>query len=92
MVTYPNDGIIKCANNMILDSHADAAYLNIIKVRSCAGAYIILSENDPNLRHNGPIFTISQIIKFFMSSAAEAELAGLFIDAKDIILLHKNLS
>ena len=43
---------------------------------------ICLSEDDPEPRLNGPMFTIAQIIKFFMTSAAEAELGALFVTAK----------
>jgi hypothetical protein len=66
---------------MILAAHSDAAYLNVSKARSRAGAHIMLSEDIPVPvpTFNGPILTISQIIKFVASSAAEAELAGLYI-------------
>ena len=52
----------------------------------------MLSENDPNPRHNGPVLTLAQIIKFIMSSAAETELTVIFISSKDIIPLQKTLS
>ena len=42
----------------------------------------MLSEDVPVPAHNGPFLTITQIIKNFMSSAAEAELAGLFAITK----------
>ncbi len=43
IATYPNDGIVYRASNMILCAHADAGFLN--KTNSCskAGAYIYLS-------------------------------------------------
>ena len=64
---------------MILSAHSDAAYLNVPRARSCAGTHIMLSENTPVPSLNGPVLTIAQIIKNVMSSAAEAELSGLFI-------------
>jgi hypothetical protein len=76
---------------MILAAHSDAAYLNISKARSRAGAHIMCSKNDPIPSHNGPVLTISQIIKFVMSSAAEAELSGLFICAKEMTPLWQSL-
>ena len=76
---------------MILASHEDAEYLNIIKARGWFGAHIMLIENDPVPRYNGPILTIAQIIKFYMSSAAEAELSGLFITAKDMVPIIQTL-
>jgi hypothetical protein len=76
---------------MILAAHSDAAYLNISKVRSQAGAHIMLSEDITVPTFNGPILTISQIIKFVASSAAEAELAGLYICAEEMVPLRNSL-
>ncbi len=87
VATYPNDGIVYCASNMILCAHADAGYLN--KTNSCsrAGAHIYLSENDPFPRFNGAILSIAQIIKFVMASATKSELAALFVKARDLIAM-----
>ena len=41
--------------------------------------------------NNGAVLNISQIIKAVMSSAAEAELAALFIDTKMAVLMHNTL-
>ena len=76
---------------MRLSTHSDAAYLNIYKACSRSGAHIFLSKEDTKPSYNGPILTISQIIKFIISSAAEAELAALFITAKDMVPLCQNL-
>ena len=92
LATYPHDGITYRASDMILAGHADAAYLNVSKARSRAGAYIMLSEDVPVPAHNGPVLTIAQIIKNVMSSAAEAELAGLFTIAKEMIPLRQALT
>eukprot|EP00804_Cyclotella_cryptica_P019534 CCRYP_014300-RA/>CCRYP_014300-RA protein AED:0.25 eAED:0.24 QI:0/0/0/0.8/0.25/0/5/0/514 len=89
--TYPNDGILYRASNMILAAHSDAAYLNASKARSRAGAHIMLSEDNPVPSYNGPILTLAQIIKFVASSAAEAELAGLYICAKEMVPLRNSL-
>ena len=76
---------------MILSAHSDAAYLNVPQARSRAGAHIILYEDNPVTSNNWPILTIAQIIKNVMSSAAEAELSGLFICAKAMIPLRNTL-
>ena len=89
--TYPSDGITYRASDMILAAHSDAGYLNESKARSRAGAHIFLSEDDPIPRFNGPLLTIAQIIKFVMSSAAEAELAALFITAKELVPIRQTL-
>jgi hypothetical protein len=76
---------------MILAAHSDAAYLNVSKACSRAGAHIMLSEDVPIPAFNGPILTLSQIIKFVASSAAEAELAGLYVCAKEMVPLRNSL-
>lgn len=88
---YPDDGIIYRASDMVLAAHSDATYLNVSKARSRAGAHIMLSENDLIPRANGSVLTVAQIIKFVMSSAAEAELAALFITAKEMVPLRQTL-
>jgi hypothetical protein len=85
VATYPNDGIVYRASDMILCAHADAGFLNETNARSRAGAHIFLSENDPFPRFNGAVLSIAQIIKFVMASAAESELAALFITAREMI-------
>ena len=76
---------------MLLAGHADAGFLNESKSRSRAGAHIFLSEDTPTPAFNGPVLTIAEIIKFVMSSAAEAELAALFIAAKKMVPLRQTL-
>lgn len=76
---------------MILAAHSDAAYLNVSKARSRAGAHIMLSEDIPIPAFNGPVLTLAQIIKFVASSAAEAELAGLYVCAKEMVPLRNSL-
>ena len=91
VATYPNGGIIYCASDMNLCAHSDADYLNESKTLSQAVSFIFLSEDDPIHRINGPVITLPKIIKFVMYSAAEAELAGLFITAKNTIPLCQTL-
>ena len=73
---------------MILAAHSDASYLSETKARSCAGGHFFLTENDEVPRNNGAILTIAQIIKSVMSSAAEAELGALYINAQEAIPLR----
>ncbi len=85
VATYPNDGIVYQASDMILCAHEDAGFLN--KTNSCsrAGAHIYLSEDDPFPQFNSAILPIAQIIKFVMVLAAKSELAALFITAQEMI-------
>ena len=76
---------------MVLAAHSDAEYLNVTKAHSRAGAHRMLSENVPAPTYNGPVLTVAQIIQNVMSSAAESELAGLFICAKAMVPLRQSL-
>jgi len=76
------------ASDMILQVHSDAGYANEKGTRSRAGGHFILLNNNPN---NGAILTISTIIKA-MSSAAEAELGALFLNAKEAVIIRQILT
>ena len=91
VATYPADGTTYRASNMVLAAHSDASFLSESKSRSRAGASVFLSEDDPIPRLNGPVLTISQIIKFVMASAAEAELSALFVTAREMVPLRNTL-
>ncbi len=83
--TYPNDGIVYRASDMVLCAHADAGYLNDTQSHSRSGAHIFLLEDDPSPCFNGAVLTIATIIKFVMASGAEAKQAALFITACEMI-------
>ena len=73
---------------MILAAHLDAGFANETKARNRAGAHIFLSENDSIPRWNGPLLTIAQIMKYDVSSAAEAEMTALFLTDKEMVPLR----
>ena len=73
VATCPDDGTLFRSSNMQLSAHSDAGYLKEPKSRSRSSAHLHLSENVPIPTFNGAVLTIAQIIKFLMSSAAEAE-------------------
>jgi hypothetical protein len=87
LTTYPDNGTTYCGSYMILCALANAGFNNKLKGRSQAGAHIFVSKNDPFPKHNGPILSISQIMKFFMSSATKAELGALYTTAKEMVPL-----
>jgi hypothetical protein len=87
-MTHQDASISYRASKMILAAHSDASYLSETKARSRAGGHFFLSENDDVPRNNGAILTIAQIIKAVMSSAAEAELGALYINARESIPLR----
>eukprot|EP00956_Cyclotella_meneghiniana_P017172 scaffold27726_cov30-Cyclotella_meneghiniana.AAC.1 len=72
-------------SDMILAVHSDAGYLNEENAGSRAGGHHFLSEDVPLPPNNGAIHNIAEIIKAVMSSAAEAETRGLYINARKAV-------
>jgi hypothetical protein len=70
------------ASDMVLAIHSDAGYLNEEGARSRAGGHHFLSENIANPSNNGAIYNEASIIKSVMSSAAEAKIGALYINAR----------
>jgi hypothetical protein len=68
-------------SDMVLAVHSDVSYLNEEEARSRAGGHHFLSENVPLPPNNGTIHNVAEIIKGVMSSAAEAELGAMYINA-----------
>jgi hypothetical protein len=66
---------------MVLVIHSDTSYLGEPKARSRAGGHFFLSLDTENPINNGTVLNIAQLIKAVMSSAAEAELGALYINA-----------
>ena len=89
--TYPADGILYYSSNMVICAHSDAGFHNESKGRGRVGALILLSENDPMPKWNGPVLTLAHIIKFVMSSASEAELGAIFITAQEMLATRNTL-
>jgi hypothetical protein len=75
------------ASDMKLAIHSDAScsYLGEPKAWSRAGGHYFCSEDVTDPADNGAVLTVATIIKQVMSSAAEAELGGLFINAKKAV-------
>jgi len=73
------------ASDIVLAIHSNASYLSEPKSRSLAGDHMFMAGEDKIPINNGAVHNISQIIRAVMSSAAEAELGALFINAKTAI-------
>ena len=82
--------IIFRASNMLYKIDSDAAYLVCPEAQSRAGGYHYLGNKDDNL-FNGPIYVLAKIIKNVMASAAEAEVAGLFMNAQHAVPIQLTL-
>ena len=76
------------ASNMILAVHSNASYLSEPKARSRAGGHFFLSSDTQIPANNGAILNIAYIIKNVMSSATEAELAALYIMAREAVYIR----
>jgi hypothetical protein len=76
---------------MILAVHSDASYLNKCKSQSRAGGHFHLSNHVPYPPNNGAILNIATVINVVVSSAAEAELGALFMNAREAIYLQRIL-
>jgi hypothetical protein len=88
--THPDATVRFHASDMVLWTHSDASYLTAPKGRSRAAGYHFLSSlplmpasaTDPAPADNGAIDVLCQIMRPVLSSAAEAELGALFLNAK----------
>jgi hypothetical protein len=70
------------ASDMVLAIHSDAGYLNEEGAGSRAGGHHFLSENIPAPSNNGAIYNEASMIKLVMSSAAQAKIVALYINAQ----------
>jgi hypothetical protein len=76
---------------MALAVYSDASYLSKPMARSCVGGHFFCSSNIDNPSDNGPVLNISKILKAVMSSAAEAKLGALYINAREAIPMQQVL-
>ena len=76
------------ASEMTLAAHSDASYLSEPKARSRAGGHFFLSNNATIPPNNGAVLNIAHIIKHVMASATEAELAALYIMAREAVYIR----
>jgi hypothetical protein len=79
------------ASKMILAVHSDAGYCNERKAHRRAGGHFPLSSDETFPPNNGAILTNATIIKAVMSSAAEAELGAIYLNAREAIHLRQIL-
>eukprot|EP00957_Ditylum_brightwellii_P123147 9389852-Ditylum_brightwellii.AAC.1 len=90
MATHPDVTIRYYALDMILNIHSDASYLSEKNAKSTAGGHYFLvsvpQDHQPILL-NGAIHMLCTIIKNVCASAAEAELASMFMNAQQTLPL-----
>ncbi len=73
------------SSNMVLVVHSDASYLSKPKARSQVGGHFFFSSDSKDPANNGAVLNLAQLIKTLMSSAAEAELGALYVNAREAI-------
>jgi hypothetical protein len=91
--THPETKIRYHASDMILHIHSDTSYLSENEAKSRAGGFFYMgntTKNDKKLT-NGAILIVSKVLKHVMSSAAEAEIGAVFINAKEGAFLRTTL-
>ncbi len=71
--------------------HSNPSYLLEPKARSRAGGHMFMAGTEEIPINNGAVLNILQIIKAVMSSAVEAELGALFINAKAAVSMQWTL-
>jgi hypothetical protein len=97
--THPDATVRFTASDMALKVVSDASYLTASKARSRIGGYFYLgnlpvdatiapSPDDGPATLNGPVEVNVEIFKGVLASAAEAELGGLYSNAKKAAVLR----
>jgi hypothetical protein len=91
--THPETKISYHASDMILHIHRDTSYLSEIEAKSRAGGFFYMGNNNKNdkILTNRAILIVSKVLKHVMSSAAEAEIGAVFINAKEGAVLRTTL-
>ena len=94
MATHPNAKLRYYASDMVLNIHSDASYLSSPNARSWAAGYYFLGsvpKNRQPIKLNGAIHVLCTVLKLVASSAAEADLGALFLNAKEAKILRLTL-
>ena len=80
------------ASDMVLAVHSDASYLSESKARSRAGGHFSMSKDVSPPPNNGVVLNIAQIMKTIMSSAAEAEIGAMYVNAQESVPYRQSLN
>jgi len=89
--THPDATIRYQASDMILKIHSDTSFLSESQARSRVGGYFFLGNKDDTSTNNRAIYVIAKIIKNVVASVSEAEIAGVFFDAKEAVPIRQSL-
>jgi hypothetical protein len=78
-------------DDIVLGIHSNASYLSKPKACSQAAGCMFMAGQEEIPTNSAPVLNILQIIRAVMSSAAEAELGALFINAKTAVSMRRTL-
>ena len=81
-------------SDMILWIKSDVAYLVLPKTKSCIASYFYLSNYLERVTHptiNGAILVVCKTLRHVVFSSAEAETAGVFINAQQALPIRYSL-
>ena len=84
--THSDATIRCCASQMQSHIHSNASYMSASKPKSRVGGHFFISDKfnpTSQTKHTVAVLVVEAILKNVMASAAEAELGGLFINAKE---------
>ena len=92
--THPNAAIRYKPSDMELNIHSDASYVSAPQVRSRVGGHFFLgnksTSEEPDI-HNGSVLSVAAILKNVVSSAAEAEVRIMYVNAREGEVLRTTL-
>eukprot|EP00804_Cyclotella_cryptica_P001981 CCRYP_007398-RA/>CCRYP_007398-RA protein AED:0.47 eAED:0.47 QI:0/0/0/1/0/0/2/0/224 len=92
MATHQGAQICYYASDMVLNVHSHVSYLSVQDAKSRAAGIFFLGsipQNKEPIKLNGAIAVLCRILKFIASSAAEAELGALFLNAKEAEIITR---
>jgi hypothetical protein len=94
LATHPDATVLFHASNMILNIHSDALYLLEANAHSRACGHFFMGwRADPTkpIKLNEAFFTLCAILRFVVTSAAEAKLNALFLKSKQATIFRLTL-
>ena len=90
--THPDAVLRFKASDMQYKIHTDASYLNERQARSRTGSHHYLDNKPPKPEiNNGAVLNQAGILRMVVSSAAEAEIGGLFVGTKQGVIIRQTL-
>ena len=92
MATNPNATIVYTPSDMILKAHTDVSYLSEPGAKSRFGGHFYMGKRPArSITTNGPVLNTASILRNIVSSAAEAEYGGMFMNARAALPLQQAL-